>query len=176
MKRTYRAKATLWDLGETSTGKEQVAVEFVIFTEGADIDRITWFGYFTEDTMERTIESLRIMGWTGNDLSELNGLDANEVDLVIEDETYEGKSRPKVRWVNRVGGLALKAPLSGDKRKAFAASMKDRIKAFDATGGAPKPKPASRPQAARPAGPRPTMANTAEDFGPPPMNDDDIPF
>lgn len=173
MKRTYRAKAALWDLGETGSGAEQVAVEFIILTEGADIDRITWFGYFTDKTWERTIESLRYMGWKGQDLSQLDGLDANEVDLVIDDETYEGKTRAKVQWVNRVGGLALKAPLSGDKRKAFAASMRDKIKTFDAASGQPKAKASS---ASRPAGQRPTMAQRAEDFGPPPINDDDIPF
>lgn len=170
--RRYRARATLWDLGETSTGKEQVAVEFVILTEGADVERITWFGYFTEDTVDRTIESLRICGWTGTDLAELQGLEANEVELVIEDDTYEGKTRAKVRWVNKPGGLALKAPLSGERKKAFAATMRDRVKAFDASAGAPKPKATTAPRngAGRPP------PHIGEAGGPPPMSDDDIPF
>jgi hypothetical protein len=187
--RYYAARATLWDLGETSTGKEQVAVEFIIMTPDADLRRVTWFGYFTDDTIDRTIESLRIMGWTGNDLSDLQGLDANEVELVVEDETYEGKTRAKVRWVNRPGGLALKAPLSVDRKKAFAASMRDRIKTFDATAGTPKPK-SDKPRPATRGNPPPggyggltpgqlggaNPPGIGEADGPPPMSDDDIPF
>jgi hypothetical protein len=174
--RTYRAKATLWDLGETETGKEQVAVEFMILTPDADVDRITWFGFFTEKTFDRTIESLRIMGWTGNDLSDLQGLDTNEVDLVIADEEYKGKWTPKVRWVNRAGGFALKAPLSGEKKKAFAAQMRDRIKAFDASSGEPKPKAAPAQQPRRETRGANAGRPIPFDDAPPPMTDDDIPF
>lgn len=144
-KRIYRAKAKTWGLGESGTGKEQVAVEFDVLTEGAAEKNLVWYGYFTDATLERTIESLRYMGWKGDDPSDgLPGLDANEVDIVVEDEEYEGKTYAKVQWVNRPGGLALKAPLSEEKAKAFGASMRERIRAIDASKGerkvaAPKP-------------------------------------
>lgn len=159
--RKYVARAEQWGLGETDTGKEQVAVGFQILTQDADIPYITWHGYFTDKAADRTIESLRICGWEGDDLTNLQGLDKNEVELVIEDEEYDGKVRPKVRWVNRVGGsLALKAPLSGDKLKAFAASMRGQIRAYDAgTGRKAAPKP------------RPPVTSSA-----PPHTDDDIPW
>ena len=32
---------------------------------------ITYFGFFTDKTMKRTIESLRYIGWEGDDLAEL---------------------------------------------------------------------------------------------------------
>lgn len=160
MRGTYKAKAKSWGLGESGTGKEQVAVSFDILTEGAELPNITWYGYFTEETMARTVESLRICGWKGDDLSVLDGLDANEVDLVIDEEVYEGKTQTKVKWINRSGGLALKAPLSDERKKAFAAAMRDRIRAIDAAGGK---RTATAPKASRPP-------------DPPPLTDQDIPF
>lgn len=132
---TYRARATSWVLGETSTGKEQVAVEFSLTDPELQGERIAWYGFFTEKTFERTIESLRACGWTGDNLEDLSGLDANEVDLVIEQETYEGKTTPRVRWVNRPGAIGVKTALAPEKAKTFAAKMKAQIRAFDASQG-----------------------------------------
>lgn len=155
-KRTYRAKAREWGLGETGTGKEQVAVEFTILTEGATEQGLVWYGYFTEATLERTIESLRHMGWKGDDPSDgLPGLDANEVDIVVENEEFEGRTYAKVQWVNRPGGLAIKAPLAPEKAKAFGAAMRERIRAIDASKGerkAAQPKAANGSAGAAPAG------------------------
>lgn len=165
--RKYLARATEWALGETDKGTEQVAVNFDIITPDAEMNTIVWYGYFSDKTWERTVESLRHCGWTGTDLADMQGLDANEVELVIEDETYEGKTHQRVRWVNRPGGggIALKAPLTGDKAKTFAASMRDKIKTLDASSGTPRPKQAPRPPVRRSNG-----------YEPPPMTDDDLPF
>jgi hypothetical protein len=162
-RRYYEAKATEWALGESSSGKEQVVVSFHVLTPDAQEQRLTWYGYFTEKTADRTLESLRHCGWTGDDLTDLTGLDANEVQLVVEDEEYEGKVTAKVQWVNKAGGLALKAPLAPDKAKAFAASMRDRIRAMDAAGGVRKPS----------AAPKPASLAAPE---PPPHSDADLPF
>lgn len=129
-------------LGYTKGGKESVGVEFALTESGK---HLTWYGYFTEATTERTIESLRICGWTGQDLSDLSeiGKDPVEVNLVIGTEEYEGKSRQKVQWVNRAGGLAMSAPLDEAQAKAFGARMKGAVIAFDQkTGHAPKRKAA----------------------------------
>lgn len=166
--RRYEARARTWGLGETSKGTEQVAVEFQILTEGAEFNHITWFGYFTDKTYERTVESLRHCGWTGHDLTDLTGLDANEVELVIEDEDDEdGNPRARVRWVNRKGGLALKAPLTGDKAKSFAASMRDKIKALDASAGRPTQTATAK---------RPPVGAHGLPPAPPPLSDDDLQF
>lgn len=174
MERVFTARAKNWDLGETSTGKEQIAVQFEILTPDADIRSITWFGFFTDAALERTIQSLRYCGWTGADLTDLAGMDANEVELVVDDEVYEGKTRTKVKWINRPGGLSLKSPMDGNRRKAFAASMRANIRAIDA-GASPAPKqdkpaPATRPQT------RGALPLAAGRDAPPPIGDDDIPF
>lgn len=164
---TYRARARggSWGLGVTSTGKEQVGVLFdLLDLEGRSIP---YYGYFTEKTFDRTIESLRLMGWQGSDLTELNtaaaGLDTNEVNLVIEHEAYEGVVSAKVKWVNALGGGAiLQQRLEGDQLKSFAQRMKAQILASaagkpPAANGAKRATPPRQPE-------------------PPPHTDADIPF
>lgn len=168
-KRTYRAKASRGQLGETSKHNPEVAVLFEIITEAPE-SALTWHGYFTEATTERTIESLRIAGWKGDDLMDFEAgytfpADAPEVDLVVEDEEYEGKTYARVQWVNRVASLSVKTPLTGDKARAFAASMRDKFRAFDAAKGVRTP--------ARPAAPVKPNGQPPE---PPPLTDADIPF
>src|SRR4051794_18119735 len=101
---TYRARGVESDLGIAQTGKEQVFVKFAITSGPEEGQHVTWFGYFnTPENAKRTIESLRTCGWTGTDITELTGIDANEVELVVEHEEYNGKTRAKVRWINEIG-------------------------------------------------------------------------
>lgn len=157
----YRAKARTWALGESSNKTPEIAVEFEITAKGDYEGRsITWHGYLTEKAFKRTIESLRNCGWTGDDLSAIDSM-PNEVDLVVENEEYEGETHAKVKWVNKPGGLALKTPMSPESAKAFAAKLKSEIRAFDAANG----KKATN--GGRPAAPPPESA---------PVTEDDIPF
>jgi hypothetical protein len=95
-RRYYLARARNWTLGISSTNKEQIAVELVLPAGSPDGEALPWYGYFTDSTFERTIESLRYLGWEGTDLSDgLPGLDKNEVSIVVEDEEYEGKVSPR---------------------------------------------------------------------------------
>lgn len=130
----YAARAITGALGTSGTGKEQIGVEFEIQDEQGG--HITWYGFFTDKTMDRTIETLRLCGWKGSDLNSLDGLGDNEVSIVLETEEYEGKSRQRVQWVNRAGGLAMANPLSADQAKAFAAKMKGAVVAYDMAKGA----------------------------------------
>ncbi len=163
----YRGRGLQAALGRAGTGKEQVAVQFQLMdADGVSGPTITWYGYFTDSTYERTVESLRHCGWAGDDLSDLSGIDTNEVSLVIENEEYEGKATPKVKWVNAPGGgLALKEQLSADEARSFAAQMKGRILAMKQ--GQPK-KPA--PGSAR------SRSGGVLSPEPPPYADSDIPF
>lgn len=139
---TYQAKAKEAALGETSTGKEQVAIRFELEGLGTSM---TWYGYFTEKTTESTFKALRTAGWHGQDLSDLSDLsrpDVPVVNLVVEHETDEkGATRARVRWINSTGGIGIKSALPADKAKAFAAKMRGALVAFDKSAGAPKPRP-----------------------------------
>lgn len=125
---TYQAVAsgTQWGTaGEDN--KKQIVVAFRLL-DGPQVGQsISWFGYFTTKTWERTVEALRLCGWKGTDLENLGSLD-QKVELVIEHEEYEGKTRARVQWVNKLGGgqVKLKNPMSPTEVRGFAAMMKDR--------------------------------------------------
>jgi hypothetical protein len=134
----YAARAITGALGVSGSGKEQIGIEFEI--QDQEGGHVTWYGFFTEKTTERTIETLRICGWHGTDLSSLDGIGDNEVSIVLETEEWEGKARQKVQWVNRAGGLSMANPLNADQAKAFAAKMRGAVLAFDQKSGTPKAK------------------------------------
>lgn len=146
----WKARPVAADLGNTElNGNPVVAVGFII-DEGPSQGRsISWYGYFTEKTEERSIESLRHCGWHGdmiNDLSEIGSDPDLRVYLVIEHEPDQnGEVRAKVRWVNAGGGVALKNRMNPGEAMSFAQRMRGKIMSMGAkasggrpaTGGAP---------------------------------------
>lgn len=174
-----RAAGTPITFGTSENGNTQIAVEFeIILDEAYAGETITWVGHFTDKTAERTVESLQIAGWQGDDLSELADVPASqvlqaEVSLTIEGEAdLDGNMRPKVRWVNRPGGgkFKFKHELAGNDLKAFAAQMKATVKSVRAAGGAPRKPSTGGVQASR------STATGASTHPNAPGNRDDIPF
>lgn len=156
----YRARAVEHQFGFADTGTEQVAVTFEIRTEGRWKEyRITWFGYFTEATVRRTLESLRTCGWEGDDVTDLSGLDRNEVEIEVVHEPYKGELRPKVKWVNRVSGVfRVKHPMTAEQKRALSARVRHVALAMrEWAPAAPAPLSAARaalaPNGAMHAGP-----------------------
>lgn len=100
----YVAVAESFDFGVSSNGNDFIKLSFKII-EGEFADQyLTWFGYFSEATHKRTLESLRYCGWSGTTIDEaMAGLGSQKVRIVVEEEEYNGKSRLKVQWVNKVG-------------------------------------------------------------------------
>ncbi len=153
VKASYPARATATPIkfGETSKDGEaryQIAVEFQIDVtdDRADLDEyahdtITWIGHFTDATAERTLESLQIAGWKGEDVSELAGVPGSDVlqdqvSLACDVDDYEGKSRLKVQWVNRPRThFAFKQEASADSLRALGARLRATAKAVRAGGG-----------------------------------------
>jgi hypothetical protein len=175
LKGTFRARAVDGGLGETSTGKEEIAIAFE-FTGDTELkgQRITYYGYFTEGTLDSTIKGLRACGWQGTEMTDLldfqkSGLGANEVELVVEPEVVKDRAgqvqteddgvtprtRARVRWVNAVGRMGLREPLAADKAAAFAAKMKAKLVQFDQQQRAGKTNgaPGAAPSAAAPSKP-----------------------
>jgi hypothetical protein len=145
----HAVKVVNHQLGKSSTGTAHVAVLF----EDPEGGRITWYGYLTDAALERTIASLRILGWDPTkhdgriDSLHNSGLlvDA-EAEVVVEMETYNGETRPKVKWVNEVGG-GMGEGMPAEEALSFASSLRQKILS------AQPPKPNSRPGPARqPAG------------------------
>jgi hypothetical protein len=187
----YRARAverTDPETGETakvffgfSSQKEtpQCIVHFEIVEDGDDLGRVVpWFGYFTANTRERTIQSLRHCGFRGRDLSAINDepLD-REVQLVIEMEEQEDEAgnrydRPKVQWVNALGGgfVSMKKKMDQGALRRFAAEMQRYMDAPPDRASVPRGSSSGRSSQGR----RSTAPVRRDDV--PPPSDDDIPF
>jgi hypothetical protein len=162
----YRARAVEGALGYTSKGKEQVAIRFTILEGDQAGQYLTWYGYFSEKTVERTFESLEFCGWDGDDLADLSGIDKNEVSIKVEHEQDEqGEVRARIRWINSGGGLAMKERMDEGQAKAFAARMRGELVARKQRKGAAA-------QAARP----PAQRRQPPLQAPPADASDDIPF
>lgn len=173
---TYRARAVEAALGYTSNDTEQVAIDFELLDEELAGKHITWYGYFTDKTLETTLKSLRTCGWQSDDLSDLSGIDANEVFVVVaHEEDQEGNLRARVRWVNSSGGgLALKTRMDEGAAKAFAERMRGHVLAQ-------KSRPMGSPAAAPPAKPAANGGGTKGGARRAPTrsaapDDDNIPF
>lgn len=123
----FKGRAIAGELGMASTGNEQVQVQFKIL-EGPDEGKdITWWGYFTEKTADRTLSSLALTGWDGEDVSVLNGLGTKDVLLVIEDDHYNGEKKQRVQWINALTRpMKPKNEMSQADKSAFAAKMRGR--------------------------------------------------
>lgn len=180
----HNAVCRVIQFGSTTKGDPQVAIGFEIFAvEGEtnpDAGRpITYFGQFTDaaegkkkGSYDFTMDALRNIGWTGDDLSELPALaEADQlnkaVSLVVKHEEYDGQLKAKVSWVNRPGGGAVKLerPMDAQSLKSFAASMKSKIRGSSVTTQGAKP------------GPPPRNGNGGQRQAPHPnAPDSDIPF
>jgi hypothetical protein len=161
--KNYRAKARTCELAVAGTGNEQVVVLFDCLDEPGKT--MIWFGSFADGAVEFTFQALRNCGWHGNDLRRLpdmgDGFGTLEVSLSCEEETYNGKTREKVNWVNKPGlGAAVKNKLEGAALQSFAAKMQGKLAAYNAKAGMPK-----NPAAQKPSEQVPTEY-TADDYIP----------
>lgn len=159
-KGVWKARACGSQLGHTNGGKPQLGIDLLILEGPSAGAHITWYGYFTEATFERTIETCRVLGWGGSDLSDLSGIDANEVNVVIDHEQNPetGEVHARAQWINALGGVVMKNRMDAGAAAAFAAEMKGRIIALGAQDK------------------RPTRAPTSPGAGRAPADDDNIPF
>lgn len=138
----FKARAKEWDFGVSSNGNEQIAILFVI-TQGEHAGKTrTWYGSFSDAAIDRTLDSMRHCGWDGDSLATVDDLSNNEVEIVIEEEEYQGKVREKVKWVNKPASLKLQNQLTGTARDAFASKLRGKVVAHKKKYG-PQPAPTS---------------------------------
>ncbi len=139
----YRARAVrvrndygeqVWaKFGRAKKGTQQVVMMFEIIDHDEHSGtRAPWFGFFTKNAWERTIESLRYCGFQGDDLDALNSQQLDQVVSVkLEHETSKSSGRTflRVAFVNAAsaGNVALADPMSANEVRDFAAMMKSRI-------------------------------------------------
>ena len=81
----------------TSQEKGTPCVQVLVrITQGEhEGETLRWDGWLTDATEQRTLESLRYLGWSTDMLDDLRGIDANEVQIVVEHESYEKDGQTK---------------------------------------------------------------------------------
>ena len=143
----HRAVCRSTALGYSSKGTEQVALDFIV-TDKEDSDcgqTITVYRFFSPNALKYTVADLRTLGWSGSDPSTLpeSGFPA-EVQIVVEHEEYDGKTRPKIKFINALGG-GMKNRMDETQRRSFGASMRGQIAALggDAAAVDNQPLPAN---------------------------------
>ena len=84
------------------------------------------------------MKALRAVGFQGDDLSAIFDQTLNnKVQIVVDHDTYDGKTRAKVQWVNvpGAGGFSFAKPMKRDEMRRFGAEMKSIAKATPAIQG-----------------------------------------
>lgn len=164
-----------------NTNTPQVVAYFEILDGPMRGIVLPWFGFFTDDSRERTRESLRLLGWDGDDLRSIDDFVLNnEVSVTVEvDTTSDGKTRARVAWVNQPGAgfIRLKNAVRTEKEfDTFLSAAMGENNGGASKGGASKggASKGGASKGARTKG-RPPRTNqrSAE---PPPPTDSDKPF
>ncbi len=147
---------------------------------------LTWYGYLSDAAVERTIQVLQDIGWNAEeDNWEVAALDATPrlvnvaCQIVVEDEEYEGKVRPKVKWLNpEGGGTGVRETMAPEEVKSFSSEIRKRILASKGPQPSKAPSRSSAPATARKA--RPAQSEAAKRINPSgvtsTLKDEDIPF
>jgi len=160
---SYLGRGVDWSLGETSTGKNQVAILIHLIEPNR---HMAWYGFFTDETIDSTHKALRALGWTGESYDDLTGIDQLEVSCVVgTEDDQEGKPRNRIRWINKplTAGMLMKKQLTDNERKLFGLKMKGKLMALD------------RKLSTTP-GTAPSSGRSDRDEIPPPGDDDVPPF
>ena len=159
------------------SGNDQVVIVFELLDAPYTGRRLTWFGTFTKDTVERIFKSLRYCGFKGDDLMSLPEQAIHcEVSITVAQSTGEdGVTRNKVEWVNQAGGGGIKIakPMAQNDLRTLAARLKSVAKGVPEVAG----KKAERTTPA-PSGrtPPPSNGSAWDEPSPTPLDPDADPF
>lgn len=104
--------------GESQGGHPQIAVVMRMRVDDS-AQELTTFLIFSPESAPYSFDRLRAMGWEGNDLSNLAGIDKNEVDVRVFAEEYQGKAQVKCKIMGG-GRVTLAKPMDP---KTFAARV-----------------------------------------------------
>ncbi len=124
MNTRYICQATSFEIYDADPDKgtaEQIGVTLRVL-EGPETGKeIYWYGSLHENAQQYTVEALRAMGWTCNDLGTLTGLGSLKVIAVEKIEEWKGKKRTKYMV------FPVKTPkptLEADAKASFGARFK----------------------------------------------------
>jgi hypothetical protein len=134
----YKARAIKGSeqYGESSNKNQQIYIDFKF----PELNRqYTIILSLSPAAYPYSIQRLRALGWDGDRISDLTGIDKNEVDVDLTHETWEGKQQVKLNIRSGGGRIVAQNPVDP---KAFEAKFNalTGLQATPPAAGAPKPK------------------------------------
>lgn len=145
MSRVYHAQVITNALalsGQNSTPSVAIQVRTTHDTATGEVNETTMTGnlWLTQNAAEASIRTLgHVFNWQGVSLQELNApvLVGCECEIVVEDETYNGKTYPKIQFFNRPGegGARSVLPIDDAAARSVASRFDSALRAFKAKGG-----------------------------------------
>ena len=134
-----RAVAGSEQFGVTPNGTDQLVLDVDLPSLGRRVSTIL---YFSTNAAPYSLEKLRACGWIGDDVTDLKGIDANEITLEVKYETYDGKERMKTNISTGGGRITLDSPMDAATKRGFAARMRALAKGAPVAPQTSAPKPA----------------------------------
>ena len=116
---TYAAKAVDASLGETKEGKPYVMITFEITDGEHATSQVPWFGHFTDKTRHQTARTMKLLGFTGTDIRQLDTVRGSTSITVENEASPDGQMRARVRFV----GPRQVQELAADKAANFSAQL-----------------------------------------------------
>lgn len=147
----------------------------LVVAEGEQAGRsIDYYAWLSDGAVDNSIRTLsQAFGWDGDLVALQNGenpFSGKDVEIVVEMESYNGKMRTKVKWLNAIGGGSRASSNETREVESLVQKLARRAKAIAAeTKGGAAPQSASAPAPAR--APRVVKASDPIEY-----QDDDIPF
>lgn len=117
------------DVGMAETNTVQIGVLFEFVDPPLRGQQITWYGTFTEAAFPITFRALKELGWSGHRIDTLKAelKRGTVVQLVIERESFQGRTRPRVKFINARGVIRMAKPMNRDQKLAFASEVQTML-------------------------------------------------
>src|ERR1017187_5857158 len=107
--------------GESKNGNPEMIVDIDLKLDDAgNTRRVSTPLYFSAEAAQYSFDRLKACGWVGPDVSDLTGVDTNEIDVEVRHEPYEGEMKTKVQIMSGGGRFNTAKPVEA---KAFAAKV-----------------------------------------------------
>lgn len=132
----YRARVVKGQesFGESTNGHPEMILVCDVKLSEQEVKRLSTSLIFSQAAASFSWERLRAAGMKGDDLTKLEGIDANEVDFEISYDAFEGKTRMKTQILTGGGQFKSAKPMDA---ASFAAKVKALTGSAPATSGAP---------------------------------------
>ena len=139
-KAVKRPDGTLASYGERENGNLELMIDVSIkFDDGTRVRSVPQ--YINDKTLDFVIERLRACGWKGDDISNLAGIDTQEVDIEISEEEYQGKKRNKYNIMTGGGRFSVQKPIDPKMFNAKFAALRGAVGSGGSSGGGAPPPP-----------------------------------